>query len=57
MALEIAPDGKGGAQVVWQWSMADHLVQDYDPALKDFGAVEQHPELFDFNHCPPVRYL
>eukprot|EP01048_Picozoa_sp_COSAG05_P012458 COSAG05_NODE_1247_length_5408_cov_3.141270_3_plen_497_part_00 len=52
LTLEVAPDGRGGAEVVWKWSMWDHLVQDYNPDRPNFGAVEQHPELFDLNYCP-----
>ena len=52
MVLEVAPDGRGGATVVWQWSMWDHLVQDFDPARGNYGAVKEHPELYDLNYCP-----
>eukprot|EP00656_Telonema_subtile_P020630 TRINITY_DN21717_c0_g1_i2.p1 TRINITY_DN21717_c0_g1~~TRINITY_DN21717_c0_g1_i2.p1 ORF type:complete len:457 (+),score=62.13 TRINITY_DN21717_c0_g1_i2:106-1476(+) len=51
--LEIAPDGKGGASVVWTWSLWDHLVQDYDKAKDNYGRIVEHPELFDINYCPP----
>ena len=53
MVLEVAPDGRGGAAVVWRWSMWDHLVQDHDPARANHGVVEEHPELYDLNYCPP----
>jgi len=53
LVLEIAPDGDGGAQVVWQWSISEHLVQDFDPARQNYGDVAAHPELFDINYCPP----
>ncbi|MBL4704980.1 MAG: aryl-sulfate sulfotransferase [Flavobacteriales bacterium] len=35
--------------VVWEWHAWDHMVQDYDPALANFGVVADHPELFDLN--------
>merc|ERR1719476_614801 len=61
LTIEIKPSPRepgsaapvGGAEVVWQWSMWDHLVQDYDPAKANFGDVVAHPELFDINYCPP----
>jgi hypothetical protein len=54
LTLELAPDGKGGASVVWSWSLWDHLAQDYDPARDNYVAdVAAHPELFDINYCPP----
>jgi len=30
LTIELAPDGKGGATIVWEWSLWDHLIQDYD---------------------------
>ena len=32
-------------EVVGEWSVWDHLVQDYDPAKANFGVVAEHPEL------------
>ena len=45
--LEIAPDGKGGAEIVWEWDLWDHLVQDYDESKPNYGSVEDNPQLFD----------
>ena len=46
---EIQPDlVNGGGQVVWKWRMIDHLVQDADPGLPNFGDVSD-PGLFDIN--------
>ena len=53
LTLEIAPDGKGGASIVWSWSLWDHLIQDFDPDKANYGVVAEHPELFDINYCPP----
>mmetsp|Transcript_65744 Transcript_65744/g.183099 ORF Transcript_65744/g.183099 Transcript_65744/m.183099 type:complete len:513 (+) Transcript_65744:69-1607(+) len=53
MVWELAPNGRGGADVVWQWSLFDHLVQDADPSKENFGQIHAHPELFDINACPP----
>ena len=47
--FEIAPDGNGGGQVVWEWHLWDHLVQDVDPNDNNFGNVSDHPELMDVN--------
>lgn len=49
--VEVQPDGAGGADIVWQWRMWDHLVQDYDSTKANFGVVEEHPELYDINYC------
>lgn len=36
-------------QVVWEWRVWDHLVQDYDAAKPRYGTVADHPELIDLN--------
>lgn len=53
LVLEIAPDGEGSANIVWRWSMWDHLVQDFDETKENYGDVRAHPELMDINYCPP----
>ena len=48
--VEIRPDGpSGGGEVVWEWRIWDHLVQDYDPGKANYGDVAQSPELIDIN--------
>ena len=47
--LEIKPVGKTGGEVVWKWSMWDHLIQDHDDAKANYGVVADHPELIDLN--------
>ncbi|MEL6427891.1 MAG: aryl-sulfate sulfotransferase [Planctomycetota bacterium] len=48
--IEIEPDGAGGASVVWEWHAIDHVVQDFDAALPDFGDPSAHPERIDINY-------
>ena len=48
--FEIEPVGTNGANIVWEWHLWDHLVQDADPALPDHGDVSEHPELMDINY-------
>ena len=38
------------AAIVWEWSIWDHLVQDYDPSKANFGIVAERPELVDINY-------
>jgi hypothetical protein len=37
-------------QVVWEWHVWDHLVQDQDPTKANYGDVNQHPEKIDLNY-------
>lgn len=47
--LELAPVGTDQADVVWEWHLWDHLVQDYDAAQGNYGVVADHPERVDLN--------
>lgn len=46
---EIEPQGKDGAEVIWEWHAWDHLIQDIDPEAANYGNVAEHPERFDLN--------
>jgi len=48
--IEVKPKGKTEAEVVWEWHLWDHLVQDHDEELDNFGEVTEHPELVNVNH-------
>ncbi len=37
-------------QIVWEWHLWDHLVQDFDPTKDNFGVVADHPELLNINY-------
>lgn len=47
--IEVQPTGPTSGTVVWEWKMFDHLIQDFDPAMANFGVVADHPELLDIN--------
>ncbi len=53
--LEIAPTGSFGGAVVWEWHVWDHLVQDADPELPNYGVVAEHPERININYDPEER--
>lgn len=47
--LEIQPTGSSTYTIVWRWNLWDHLIQDANSALANFGVVVNHPELVDIN--------
>jgi hypothetical protein len=48
--LELQPIGQDSANVVWEWHINDHFIQDFDSTKIGFGVVADHPELYDLNH-------
>jgi hypothetical protein len=48
--VEIKPVGKTGGEVVWEWHLWDHLIQDIDKEKANYGDVAAHPELVDINY-------
>jgi hypothetical protein len=47
--MEVKPTGKTTGEIVWEWHLWDHLVQDHDRSKPNFGNVSAHPELVDIN--------
>lgn len=47
--FELKPVGKTRAEVVWKWSLLDHVIQDFDESLDGFGDPAKHPERVDIN--------
>ena len=48
--IEVKPDlNTGEATVVWEWKAWDHLIQNSDTELDNYGVVSEHPERIDVN--------
>jgi hypothetical protein len=47
--FEIEPVKPDGAEVLWEWHLWDHLIQDFDADAENHGEVAAHPELLDLN--------
>lgn len=47
--IEVEPTGPTSGDIVWEWCLWDHLIQDYDPSKNNYGTVGDHPELVDLN--------
>ena len=50
--IEIQPTGPTTGVIVWEWNAWDHLVQNFDPTLPNFGEPSDHPERIDINYTP-----
>ena len=49
MVIEIEPLSPNDARIVWEWHMWDHLVQNNDSNLENYGEPSAHPERVDIN--------
>lgn len=50
--IELQPVGTNNANIVWEWKLWDHLIQDFDNTKPNFGVVSLHPELVNINYFP-----
>ncbi len=48
--IEIKPTGPTTGDIVWQWHLWDHVVQDFDKSKPNYGNVAEHPELVNLNY-------
>lgn len=48
--VEIEPVGTNSANIVWEWKLIDHMVQDFDSTKPNFGVVANNPQLYDVNY-------
>ena len=48
--IEVKPNGSSSGDIVWEWHVWDHLIQDYDSTKDNYGNVADHPELIDINY-------
>ena len=48
--IEVEQTGPTTGDIVWEWHVWDHLIQDFDNTKANFGDVAAHPELVDINY-------
>ena len=44
--LELEPIS---GEIVWEWHIWDHMIQDINSQLPNYGVISEHPELFNIN--------
>ncbi len=47
--VELKPEGKNDADIVWVWRVRDHLIQDFDETKENYGTISRNPQLINFN--------
>lgn len=52
--IEVHPTGPTSGEIVWEWHVWDHLIQDFDASKQNYGVVADHPELVDVNLVPSL---
>jgi len=49
--LELEPVlGTDQANIVWEWNIKDHLIQDFDASKDNYGVVANNPQILDINY-------
>jgi len=47
--IEVKPIRPDGGEIVWEWHLWDHLIQDLDSSKANYADVATHPERVDIN--------
>jgi len=47
--LELQPVGTNAANIVWEWNIKDHFIQEFDNTKDNFGVINDNPQLLDIN--------
>lgn len=48
--IEVEPVGLTSANIVWEWNIKDHFIQDFDNSKNNFGVIADNPQLLDINY-------
>ena len=54
--MEVKPVGVDRGDVLWEWSLWDHLIQDYNPDLANYGTIANHPGRIDINSILELQH-
>ncbi len=47
--IEIEPIGSDSYNIVWEWNLIDHVIQDFDLLKDNYGDISLNPQLLDIN--------
>lgn len=53
---EIRPIGTSDYEVVWEWHLQDHFVQDHNPSLPNYGIIKNEIGKVDINYLGPAHF-
>jgi hypothetical protein len=53
--IEVVPTGNEGGNIVWEWHVWDHLVQEYDDQKLNYAVVADNAGKIDINHVRPGK--
>ena len=51
--IELMPNESGGADVIWEWRVWDHLIQNFDSTKANYGDPHLSPSRVDLNFGTP----
>ena len=54
--MEIKPVGVDRGDILWEWSLWDHLIQDHNPDLVNYGTIADHPGRIDINSILELQH-
>lgn len=57
MIVELKPKGANEADIIWEWHIWDHMIQDHDEFKSNYGNPAEHPELMNINLGEPLPEL
>ena len=47
--IEIEPLDNDQANIIWEWYFYDHIIQDFNPEIINYGIISENPQLFNIN--------
>lgn len=48
--VEVHPSGPNTGEIVWEWRVWDHLIQDTSPSMPNYGEPAENPHRVDINY-------